>query len=57
VAIKDLTNNKLMISDYAHRTGFVTLDLATIFAQDKPTAILVTDLPYAAVDATSALAK
>jgi penicillin V acylase-like amidase (Ntn superfamily) len=57
VAIKDLTNNKLMISDYAHRTGFVTLDLTTIFAQDKPTSILVNDLPYAAVDATSALSK
>lgn len=57
VAIKDLTNNKLMISDYAHRTGFVTLDLAKIFAQEKPTSILVTDLPYAEVDATSALGQ
>ena len=57
VAIKDLTNNKLMIADYAHRTSFVTLDLAKIFAQDKPTSILVTDLPYAEVDATSALGK
>ena len=58
VAIKDLTNNKLMIADYAHRTTFVTLDLATIFAQDKPSSILVNDLPYpVAVDVTSALTK
>lgn len=56
VAIKDLTNNKFMIADYAHRTTFVTLDLASIFAQDKPTSILVGDLPYAGTDATSALA-
>jgi len=56
VAIKDLTNNKLMITDYAHRTTYLTLDLDTIFAQDKPTSVLVSDLPYpAAIDATAAL--
>lgn len=56
VAIKDLTHNRLVISDYAHRTTFVTLDLDAIFAQDKPSARLVTDLPFpAAVDGTAAL--
>lgn len=56
VAIKDLTNNKLMIADYAHRTTFLTLDLNTIFAQDKPAAMLVSDLPYPeAIDGTAAL--
>jgi len=55
VAIKDLTHNRLMIADYAHRTTFITLDLDAIFAQDKPSARLVTDLPFpAAVDGTSA---
>ncbi len=58
VAIKDLTNNRLMIADYAHRTTFVTLELDTVFAQDKPTSILVEKLPYpASVDATSALGQ
>lgn len=56
VAIKDLTHNRLVISDYAHRTTFLTLDLDAIFAQDKPSARLVTDLPFpAAVDGTAAL--
>jgi choloylglycine hydrolase len=56
VAIKDLTRNKLLIADYAHRTSFVEIDLDTIFAQSKPTSILVTDLPYpTATDGTSAL--
>ncbi len=56
VAIKDLTNNKLLIADYAHRTTYLTLDLDTIFAQDKPASILVSDLPYpTAVDGTAAL--
>lgn len=56
VAIKDLTNNKLLITDYAHRTTYLTLDLDTIFAQDKPAYILVSDLPYPdAIDGTAAL--
>lgn len=56
VAIKDLTNNKLMIADYAHRTTFVTLELDAIFAQEKPSSVLVEKLPYPeAVDATAAL--
>ncbi len=56
VAIKDLTNNKLLITDYAHRTTYLTLDLDTIFAQDKPASILVSDLPYPdAIDGTAAL--
>ena len=32
VAIKDLTNNRLMIADYNHRLTYVTLDLNVIFA-------------------------
>ncbi|PZQ52591.1 MAG: choloylglycine hydrolase [Rhodovulum sulfidophilum] len=56
VAIKDLTNNKLMIADYAHRTTFVTLDLDTLFAQTEPASVAVADLPYPdAIDATGAL--
>lgn len=56
VAIKDLTGNKLMISDYAHRTAFLTIDLNTIFAQTQPSGKLVTELPYpAAADGTAAL--
>lgn len=56
VAIKDLTRNRLLIADYAHRTSFISIDLDTIFAQAKPTSILVTDLPYpTATDGTAAL--
>ncbi len=56
VAIKDLTNNRLLIADYAHRTTFVTLDLDAIFAQTQPAEKLVSDLPYPeAIDATAAL--
>jgi len=56
VAIKDLTNNRMMIADYDHRTNWVTLDLNAIFAQTRPTTIKVTDLPYPkTIDATKAL--
>lgn len=56
VALKDLTNDRLMIADYAHRTTYLTLDLREIFAQTEPAAILVTDLLYPdGVDATAAL--
>jgi len=45
-----------MIADYAHRTTFVTLELDEIFAQTKPTSVLVSDLPYQKrVDGTGAL--
>lgn len=58
VAIKDLTGNRLLISDYNHRTSYLTLDLNQIFAQDKPTSIAVSALPYPkAVDGTKALLK
>jgi penicillin V acylase-like amidase (Ntn superfamily) len=58
VAIKDLTGNRLLIADYAHRTSYVTLDLNQIFAQDKPMSIEVTALPYpTGVDGTKALMK
>lgn len=46
VVIKDLTNNRLMIADYDHRTNYLTIDLNTVFADGKPSAKLVTDLPY-----------
>lgn len=56
VAIKDLSRNRLMISDYAHRTSFVTIELDEIFAQTKPTSVLVSDLPYPkSKDGTGAL--
>ena len=56
VAIKDLSNNRLMIADYNHRLTYVTLDLNVIFAKDKPTSVKVGDLPYPkAIDATKSL--
>lgn len=58
VAIKDLTNNRLLIADYAHRTSFVSIDLNAVFASDKASAVPVSDLPYpGAVDVTSAFMK
>ena len=57
VSIKDLTNNRLTISDYDHRTSYLTIDLAPLFASDKPMSKLVTALPYpAAVVGAEALA-
>jgi choloylglycine hydrolase len=46
VAIKDLTHNRLLIADYNHRLDYLAIDLDPIFAQTKPAARLVTDLPY-----------
>lgn len=46
VVVKDLTHNRLMIADYANRLNYLSIDLAPLFAQDKPAARLVTDLPY-----------
>ena len=46
VVIKDLTNNRLMIADYDHRLNYLTIDLNPVFADGKPSAKLVTDLPY-----------
>lgn len=58
VAIKDLTHNRLLITDYDHRTTYVTLDLDKLFAQDKPTSVKVADLPYPkTIDATGSLAR
>lgn len=55
-ALKDLTNNRLMIADYAHRTGYATLDLEPIFAATEPGSVAVSDLPYPeGTDATGAL--
>jgi choloylglycine hydrolase len=48
VAIKDLTHNRLMIADYAHRLRYLTIDLAPVFSQTKPAARPVSDLPYPA---------
>jgi choloylglycine hydrolase len=58
VAIKDLTGSRLLIADYNHRTSYVTLDLAQIFAQDKPISIAISALPYPkGADGTKALLK
>ncbi|GLK74218.1 choloylglycine hydrolase family protein [Ancylobacter dichloromethanicus] len=46
IVVKDLTNNKLMIADYDNRLNYLTIDLAPLFAQTKPAARLVTELPY-----------
>jgi choloylglycine hydrolase len=58
VAIKDLTNNKMYLADYNHRSNYVVLDLPKLFAQKIPTKIQVGALPYpAAPDATASLLK
>lgn len=46
IVVKDLTNNRLMIADYDHRLNYLSIDLDPIFAQDKPRATLVGELPY-----------
>ncbi len=57
VTIKDLSNDRMLIADYDHRTTYLTLDLATIFAQTEPASVKVTDLPFpAGIDGTAALA-
>ncbi len=48
VSLKDLTNNRLTIADYDHRTSYLTIDLAPLFASDKPMSKLVGALPYPA---------
>jgi penicillin V acylase-like amidase (Ntn superfamily) len=56
VAIKDLTNNKMYVSDQAHRLDYVVLDLNKLFAQDRPSKVLLSKLPYpSAPDATGSL--
>jgi penicillin V acylase-like amidase (Ntn superfamily) len=46
VVLKDVTNNRLMIADYDNRLNYLTIDLAPIFAETKPSAKLVSKLPY-----------
>jgi len=55
VVLKDLTNNRLTIADYAHRTGFLTIELDALFALDAPAGKLVTDLPYPKATAGAAV--
>ncbi len=46
VTIKDLTNNRLLIADYAHRTNFLAIDLNPVFEATTPASALVTELPF-----------
>ncbi len=46
IVIKDLTNNMLRIADYNNRMNYLTIDLKAVFADGKPMAKLVNDLPY-----------
>jgi len=46
VALKDLTHNRMLIADYAHRTRYVALELDALFAQDRASSVTVSDLPY-----------
>lgn len=46
VSLKDLTHNTLKIADYNHRLNYLTIDLNALFAQDKPSEKLISDLPY-----------
>ena len=58
VAIKDLTNNRMLIADYNNRTNYLTIDLKQVFAQSQPTSALISALPYPkVVDGTKALLK
>lgn len=58
VVIKDLTHNKMLVTDYAHRLNYVSLDLDKLFAQTVQTKVLISALPYPAVhDATASLMK
>jgi choloylglycine hydrolase len=44
--VKDLSNNVLKIADYNNRMNYLTIDLNVVFADGKPMAKLVNDLPY-----------
>ncbi|MGD9922096.1 MAG: linear amide C-N hydrolase [Pseudorhodoplanes sp.] len=46
IVVKDLTNNVLKIADYNNRLNYLTIDLNAVFADGKPMAKLVNDLPY-----------
>ncbi|MGV3635321.1 MAG: choloylglycine hydrolase family protein [Pseudorhodoplanes sp.] len=46
IVVKDLTNNTLRIADYNNRLNYLTIDLNAVFADGKPMAKLVNDLPY-----------
>lgn len=46
IVVKDLTNNVLKIADYANRLNYLTIDLNAVFADGKPMAKPVNDLPY-----------
>ena len=55
VSIKDLTNNTLKIADFNNRLNYLTIDLAPIFAQDKPSERAISDLPYPSAVAVDVL--
>lgn len=57
VAIKDLTNNQLSLSDYQHRTNFVTVNLNQLVSTGKPLVIPLAKLPYPDTNVTAALVK
>ena len=46
ITIKDLTNNKIYIADYDHRTNYVQIDLNKLFESKKPMSIKVNDIKY-----------
>jgi len=53
VVIKDLTNNKWQIANYANRTNYLEMDLNQIFQSNKIIRWQVDDLPYPSGDMTS----
>ena len=57
VAIKDLTNNRMLIADYNNRTNYVTLDLNQIFKQSESVSVPISSLPYPKADGTKAMLK
>lgn len=57
VAIKDLSNNQLRITNYANRTNYVKIDLNKIFESAKPMTWAIDALPYQTNDISTQLLK
>ena len=57
VAIKDLTNNQLLIANYANRTNYVKIDLNKVFTSAKPIRWAIDGLPYQTNDVTNQILK
>ena len=57
VNIKDLSNNRMLIADYSHRTNYLQIDLNQVFKEGKPKTWKISNLPYPGNDLTPFLLK